>query len=340
MILAAGFGQRLRPHTEFVAKPALPLLNVPMLGYSLYLLEQAGLNHLAVNTHHLPETIQSAVTQVAQDNYQVEFFNEAGQILGSGGGIKNAQRVLAPADDFFVLNGDNICLFNQSQPLKEMLDFHRKKKALATIMVCHHPEVGHKFGGIWLDQAGKAQDFGKSPKDSRLQGFHFTGILLLSRQVLERLPSGESNILYDVLLPAIQEGEEVWGYQAGDIQWFETGNEQDYLKAHFDCLSLLNQDQDYSLKAILKRFNPAWNEFGGKGLISASPVHPDKGLNLKGPALIGRGVEIDSNIQLDNVVIGDNCHIGSGCRLSNTVIYPGVKIQNGAELANRLIVRP
>ena len=54
MLLSAGYGNRFKPHTNKVAKPAIPFLNIPMLGYPIYYLEQIGIEKLAINTHYLP----------------------------------------------------------------------------------------------------------------------------------------------------------------------------------------------------------------------------------------------------------------------------------------------
>src|SRR4051812_5726608 len=102
LLLCAGLGTRFRPITDKIAKPTIPFLNVPLLGYSLAYLENAGLKNLVMNTHHLPDTIKATSKTLCADiNYKTQFSHEP-EILGSGGGIKNAENLLATTDDFIV----------------------------------------------------------------------------------------------------------------------------------------------------------------------------------------------------------------------------------------------
>src|SRR6187402_2717354 len=95
MILCAGLGTRLRPHTEKLAKPAIPFLNIPLLGYSLFHLETLGLSTLVANTHHLPETVKkAALFATVGSKYKTFFTEEQPEILSSGGGIWRAEQYL------------------------------------------------------------------------------------------------------------------------------------------------------------------------------------------------------------------------------------------------------
>ena len=67
MILAAGLGKRLRPLTYFRAKAAVPLLNRPLLSYSLQLFRQVGIESVMINLHHLPDTVSEALGDASFD---------------------------------------------------------------------------------------------------------------------------------------------------------------------------------------------------------------------------------------------------------------------------------
>src|SRR6185437_2048017 len=124
MTLCAGLGMRFKPVSEKTAKPAIPFLNVPLLGYSLAYLESLGMKNLVINTHHLPKTIQAAADKILKTSYKTTFLHEP-KILGSGGGIKNAEAILKSDGDFTVLNGDSAVVFNHSDGLSRVLAFHR-----------------------------------------------------------------------------------------------------------------------------------------------------------------------------------------------------------------------
>ncbi|MEK6556075.1 MAG: sugar phosphate nucleotidyltransferase, partial [Bdellovibrionota bacterium] len=91
MILTAGLGTRFRPHTDKLAKPALPFLNIPLMGYSLFHLESLGIKDLVLNLHHLPQTIRAVAAQCTTQGslssnsnppYKIHFSDETSMILG------------------------------------------------------------------------------------------------------------------------------------------------------------------------------------------------------------------------------------------------------------------
>ena len=64
LVLCAGLGTRLQPYTNKRAKPAIEFFGLPMLGYSLYPMIRMGIQQFVVNTHHLPETINTAASSL------------------------------------------------------------------------------------------------------------------------------------------------------------------------------------------------------------------------------------------------------------------------------------
>ncbi|MBX9768009.1 MAG: NTP transferase domain-containing protein, partial [Bdellovibrionales bacterium] len=146
MILAAGLGTRLRPATLKIPKPAIPLLNVPLVGYSIYLLKAAGVKELVCNTHHLPDIMRDAVLRMTGHNSggpggsltsifsRVDFSDEEGMILGSAGGLKHAQKFLKGTGEFFLANGDEVFFPKNPQILKRLQEVRQRTSALATLL--------------------------------------------------------------------------------------------------------------------------------------------------------------------------------------------------------------
>lgn len=246
MILAAGLGERLRPHTLKCAKPALPFLNLPLICYPWYHLQKVGASELIVNTHHCADSIKHAVQLFGLSH--VQFIHESPLILGSGGGIKNARDDLAGDRHFLVANGDEVLL--DPSGVDELWRRHTSEDNLATLLVCQFPGVGTKFGGVWCDPTERVINFGKTPDSEGLVGFHYTGFIALSDRVFDYLPAGQiSNILYDGLASGMAKGEVVKVHRA-EPYWFETGSEADYLSASQNCLKhLIDGDpQEFSLR--------------------------------------------------------------------------------------------
>lgn len=257
LIFTAGKGERLRPITSYVAKPAVRFLNIPILSYPLFWLEQLKPSRVVFNTHYLPQSIETAARSVCEWDYQVEFSHEP-EILGSGGGMWKARDLLHGDGHFVTINGDAVFLFDSLKTLSNMLEYHKQSKALATILVCDYPGIGETVPGVWFDQGHRVVKFGKG-REKDLTCRHFTGLIFYSDRIFDLLPSGESNILYEVLQPAIEKGEivNVW---SENMKWYETGRPRDYFYATNECLDLLfsSEGVKWHLVDILDRFSPGW----------------------------------------------------------------------------------
>lgn len=351
IILCAGLGTRLRPHTDLIAKPALPVMNIPMLSYPLYYFEQAGIQKLVVNTHHRPESIRQVVKAITRDQkYSVDLSHEAPEILGSGGALWQARKFLETAPDFFLANGDSVAVFDESDVLARALDRHRQSQALATLLVCHHPQAGHGLSAVWADPVSFAvKGFGTRPPDHApdAQPFHFIGFQIFSKQIFKFIPEGASNILYDVLVRAIAEGQPVRCEVHDQIRWFETGNEFDYLQAHEQLFTELVTSHkahgNYGvLGKILDRFSPLWNHVCPKPGVF---LHRESGLTratFPTFALVGPRCQIHPDAQFSKtgfVVLGEGCEVREPCLLENVVMATGTTTSERGHLSQTLVSR-
>jgi mannose-1-phosphate guanylyltransferase len=229
MLLTAGFGTRLSPYTDKEPKPAIPFMTVPMAAFPLMLIEDIEIKNLVYNTHHLPEKIVSLFQRIKWPCKRLVGLHEK-SILGSGGGVANAEKYLVGKGSFLVLNGDEVILPNQLGVAKELVAYHRWHGGIATLLTTDHPEVGTRFGGAWCE-GDQVKAFSKAPI-SGLMGRHFLGVMVLSDRIFNyfKSPICEENILYETLTKAMQNKEQVFSYNC-DCQWFETGNPQDFITA-------------------------------------------------------------------------------------------------------------
>lgn len=104
MILAAGRGERLRPLTERIPKPLLPVGGEPLIVHQLRWLHRAGIRDVVINVHHLGEAIERALGTGSDLGVRIHYSRES-ELLDTGGGIKRALPRLGPGP-FVVLNGD------------------------------------------------------------------------------------------------------------------------------------------------------------------------------------------------------------------------------------------
>ena len=250
MVLSAGYGTRLRPYTDTIPKPAIPFLTVPLACYPLALFEKQKINNLVINTHHLPEKITHLYEHLkwpmSSPPQKLIFSAEPKQILGSGGGVRHALESLLGHGVFFVANADEVILPAHHEVIKDALAFHRHHGGIATLLSLPHPEVGIKFGGLWLPESSSLDGRSKISQFSKTKipghrGLHFVGVMLLSDSIEKYFfadDSKEENILYDTLTLAMTKGESVHAFEI-DAQWFETGNPHDFLSASEFCLKAI-----------------------------------------------------------------------------------------------------
>lgn len=300
MILAAGEGTRFRPYTTVKPKPAIPFLNVPLAFYSLAFLENTALDNIIVNTFHLPEKIVKTFERAGLPKKSIRYSHEKGGIQGSGGALKFAEKMFDKSRDILMMNGDEVILPHEPGWINRAKASHKESGALATLFVTEHPEVGSKFGGVWVEGDRKVVGIGKESPSSSAKGFHFIGVFIISPRVFDYLPAGESHIFTDVLLPAMAAGEKVQIFPL-NAHWFETGNLSDYLKATEECVRILNSNSFEAsyLKRIVKRFSPM-SVTGPNGV-----MHPSARVdaNIEGFAILGEGASVRAPIKncvLDN----------------------------------------
>ncbi len=237
MLLAAGIGNRFRPHTLKTPKPAIHFLNVPLGYYFFPFLKSVGVDSIVVNTFHLPQLVESLYRE--QTYFEVAFSHETDKILGNGGGLGKAHAHFSKEENFFLLNADEVFVPKNIKFLEQLKEAHLKNKPLSTLLVMKHPEVGTKFGGIWVDENQNVIGYGKTKPAGATAGFHYLGIQLLNKKIFKYIePDVEQNILYDNLMAAQKAGHKVQIFET-DGSWYETGNLTDYLSATKDVLTNL-----------------------------------------------------------------------------------------------------
>lgn len=325
LLFAAGRGERLRPLTDQIAKPAIPFLNFPMLGFPLFYLEQAGLKTLLVNTHHLPQTVESAVKRMVRWRTKVLFSREDGTILGSGGGLARAAKLVPDAEDLVLANADAVCLFEDRQIIQKLIETHKNSKALATLLLSPFPQGAKQaLGGVYVDQAGLVQKFSKTKiSDPKLKSWHFTGYIVVNRSVFSGLSEEPSNLLYDILQKRIDQGELVSSLVDTKARFFETGNSQDYLTSTEECLKLLTEPSSLqkSLISILDRFTPNWW----------------KGWRGSGPLILGSLPWPEELLVSDFAVFSSDALFPEKIHLERSVVTAQAQLEPGTHLKDKLV---
>ncbi len=329
MMLAAGRGARLKPITEKIPKPAMPLLNVPMMFYPVqYLPPEAK---IILNTFHLEDVLKKTLAKHAK-NFGAEVISDGPALLGSGGGIKNAEAFLKGDGNFCVFNSDSIFLADNPGFVERAKEFHLKNKALATLVVIEDPRIESQgWGAIWEDKNGKVVALGKSRPPDAINGFHFVGFMIVSDKIFKFLPPGESHVFEDGFIPAMMAGELVQTYKTSG-RWFETGNAADYLASTRFLIKELQNNSQY-LMGLQRQFHPQFRLFTKNSIF-------DKPMNTSALdcLLTSEQFSVGGGVKLEGfAVLGDQVSIGAGCHIANAVLLDGATVPKNSVIRNQII---
>lgn len=328
MVLCAGLGTRLRPLTERLPKPAVPVGNLPLVRWSLGLLRGAGVRRAVVNVHHLPEVMERVAREAASALGMEVALSREPAIAGTGGALREARPLLRGAGAILLLNGD--VLFDVD--LRGALAAHRASGALATMVLLPMP-AGARFAAVEVDPAGAVRRIaGKfGPGASEVTPLHFSGLHVLSPALLDRVPAAPievdvRDVYAGLMADGLLRGHLVEGY------WNDLGAPERYLAAHADLLAG---------RIPLAPFDGADPFAGsdelGRGVRTAPGARIAGDATIEGPALIGQGATVGPGARVGpNVVVGAGCRIGAGAILRDAVLWEGTEVASGERIANAI----
>jgi len=305
MVLAAGLGTRLRPLTNVIPKPLVPIANKPLLEYTFALLAAAGVREAIVNTHHLQDIFEEGLRNLDASGLALHTSRER-RILGTAGGLKKAESFLG-AGTFLLLNGD----FLVDIDLRQVLDFHQKQGAAATMVLVPDDTAGV----LGVDPDGVIRRFieprpAGEPADRISCGF--TGIHVLEPELFALIPPRKPwEINRQVYPDLIARGRRVCGFVHRGY-WREAGSPAGYLAANREVLA------------------------GRAGALAPRPgagTSALAGASCSAPLLAGRGVRVGADVEIGpETVIGPEVRIGDGARIRRSVIIAGTDVPAGANL--------
>ena len=312
MILAAGYGTRLRPVTYTLPKPMVPLCNRPLIGWAVESFLAAGVREFVVNVHHLPEAIESYLRERYEGEATFQFSYEA-EILGTGGGVRRVRHLLENESDFFLVNGDTI----QAAPAEALIAARRERDSIAALTLRHPPE-GDRFTAVYfLD--GLITGFGKGEGEALM----FAGSHLISSRIFQQLPDKEfSGIVDEVYMPLIAGRQETVSGVVDDGLWFDIGTPQRYMGASRALVARIVAGDLEAPKGTIVREDSLVHE---SAKIAGSMTQ----------SVVGERSRIDGTMR--DSVVWDDCHIEQGAVLESCIVAHGARIPAGTRLTNQII---
>jgi NDP-sugar pyrophosphorylase family protein len=313
MILCAGLGTRMEPLTRHWAKPALPILDEPLILGLIRTLADQGVDAAVVNARAHPESLIDALGSAP---IPVEVSMET-ELLGSGGGIRRARSFLESSEPFLVLNGD----MRLDLDLTGLLDAHARGGGIATLALKDDPRK-RSFGSIGYDGANRVRRIAQLlDLGGEVATGLFVGVHVMDPRIFQHMPDREAfETLPDVYLPALQKGERLQCWlQSPECEWSPVGSPRELL--------------DANLGALRAMADPSQGE--AISVFVAESARVDG--RIEAPAWIGADAEVAANAQVGPwAVISAGSRVLTGTRVERALLLPGAHPPAGASLSRAI----
>ena len=294
MILAGGRGKRLRPLTDKLPKPMMPIMNRPIMEHLIQYLSRHGITEIGVTLGDDTDAIERYFGSGRQWGVSITYYYETTP-LGTAGGLRNARDFLT--EDFVLVHGDVITAVD----LSSVIQFHKDRNALVTLVLKESSPAAEARTKI-LRLADKA--VWKKAKESTV----CTGIYVMKHEVLACLPHGQALDLTHELLPALaEENKALFGYVTTDYSCNITDISA-YRQCHKDV--------------FLKKIDLSLPEAALKsGILIGKNCTISKTAVIKPYSVIGNDCVIGDNTDIQNAIIWSGSTLPPNAEIFRTVCY-------------------
>ena len=301
--MAGGFGTRLRPLTNNLPKPMVPMANRPMMEHIIELLKKNAITDLTALLYFQPEMISGYLGDGAGLCVKIDYITLTVD-LGTAGAVGSAMRKIGGDETTLIISGDVLTDID----LKRAVEFHKRNNSAATIVLTR-VENPLPFGIVITDEEGRIVRFLEKPSWGEVFSDTInTGIYILEKKVLDYIPADrEFDFSKDLFPLMLEKKEPIFGYIA-EGYWKDVGSLEEYRAANMDIL---------------------------QGI-----VHVEiPGERIEGRRLwVGKGSRIDFTAKLEgSIVIGENCRIEADARISNSIIGPNSVVEEGAVIRDSVL---
>jgi mannose-1-phosphate guanylyltransferase len=336
VILVGGQGTRLRPLTDRVRKDMLPLVDRPLLSYTLEHLARHAVEQAVISCGYLPDQIEEAFGDRHAGvtlGYAVEETP-----LGTGGAIGFAARGLDSS--FFALNGDSL----RQADLDELVAFHRSTGAKATILLTPVADPS-RYGLVRIAPDGRVETFLEKPRPEEIDtDLINAGLYVLEPDVLELIPPDRAVSIEREVFPRLAAAGAVYGIALPGY-WLDVGTPESYLQAHRDILERVFPTEvgnalgaDFTLVDSTAEVDP------GARLVPPVYVGPgatvEEGARLGSLAVLGAGSRLAAGGVVENAVVGSRATVGAGCSVIGSIVGDDAEVGSECELHNLAVVGP
>jgi mannose-1-phosphate guanylyltransferase len=316
-ILAAGLGTRLGGLSAVRPKPMLPVCGAPLVRWVALWLRSQGVREVVVNLHHLGDQIEAELGDGSKLGMAIAYSREDGEILGTGGALRHARRLLDDGSGapIVVVNGKILLELE----LARVLAVHRAAQAEATMVLRPDPEA-ERWGSLRVDAEGRVVGLlgALRPGAEAAEPLMFTGVHVLEPRFLDRIPAeGPQCVIRTAYTELFHTGRGLAGVVTRDY-WWEHSTVQRYLQGVANVLE--------------GRVRLPYAERPLRGAATSASIgagaHVDPAAWIGERAVIGAGAHVGPRVQ-----IGDGAVIAPGVRLRDAIVWDGVEVTSDVECA-------
>ncbi|MCX7944104.1 MAG: NDP-sugar synthase [Deltaproteobacteria bacterium] len=292
IVLSAGYGTRLKPFTDHLPKPLVPLLDKTPLWHQIALLKKAGINEIYLNIHFMPHIFRAYLKNNKLENIQCAF--EA-NILGTGGGIKNIINMFGIKKPIIVLNGDTVSNIN----LDDMWSEYVSSDCDAMMLLIRDDTIPYE-NAVFCNEEFEVKYIKQKPRClSGLSKYKFLGIHILNPSVFKYLPDNGciNRETYPVL---IKNSYKLLGYITKK-ESLDIGTPENLYKANIRLLKSRLETPVFTCSYISKK--------------------RDKNGNFLGKRIKMVNSFVKNSVISDNVLITNSIIVDS-------IVFPNTKISN------------
>jgi len=302
-VLVGGEGTRLRPLTETIPKPLLPLVDRPFLHQVLDHLGAHGVHEVILSSPYLERTFEPFMAERHGDP-RVTWITES-EPLGTAGAIVNALEHVA-GETFLVLNGDILTDLD----LSALVAFHRDRAAVGTIALTPVQDA-RPYGLVAADADGRVLEFREKPSEL-VPGKINAGTYVLEPKSLEGWERGKQISIEREVFPALIERGEPLYASVSDAYWMDLGTPERYLQAHVDVLDGKLRGRSFPAPFV------------------AESARVSKDAEIDRHAVIGVMCTVGSTANVIRSVLHDAVAVGHGARVEGSILGTRSSVEDGA----------
>lgn len=295
-VLGAGLGTRLRPLTDVLPKPLIPVGHIPLAAWAFAHLRSAGVREFVVNTHHLPHRWSETISGDVWEGLPIRYNHEP-VLLETGGGLADVAHHLTDGP-FLVYNGDILT----DIPLAPAMAQHRANGNMVTLILRSSGAVRN----VAFDAGtGLVRDLRNLLGTNAADLFQFTGLYIVEPAFFLYLRRGAVESVVPAFLRAIRAGERIGGAVIDAGEWHDLGDRTSYLEAH---------------RLIRSAGFPSW------GTLPLAEIHPEACVNDGAQVTrswIGPGAVVEAGATVTDSILWPGARVSAGAHIRDSIVRTG-----------------